>query len=113
MGLFQWLGKLLDDLLAWLGRAFQSFLEGLVWALQKIWNTLVAATLIAAFGFDAILFVIFYSGAVLGETFMEVWDPLYYDSKSSEVFILKQAPQGSPLATSRSEAKVLTLENWS
>jgi hypothetical protein len=112
MGLFQWLGKLLDDLIAWLGQAVKAFLEGLVWALQKVWETVVAAALWAAFGSVAVLYVIFYAGAALGETIMEVWDPATYNSKPSEVFQLKQAPQNSPLPTRRSEAKVLTLENW-
>ncbi len=112
MGLFQWLGKLLDDLISWLGRSVKVFLEELIWALQKIWNTLIAATLLAAFGSAAILYVIFYSGAVLGQTIMEVWDPEYHDSKDSEVFVIGQAPQNSPLPTKRREAKVLTLENW-
>lgn len=111
MGLFQWLGKLLDDLISWLGRSVKAFLEELIWALQKIWNTLIAATLLAAFGASAILHVIFYAGAALGQTIMEVWDPEYYDSKASEVFIIRQAPQDSPLPTKRREAKVLTLEN--
>ena len=50
MGLFQWLGKLLDDLINWLGRAVAAFLEAFVWALEKIWQTAIAAVLIAAFG---------------------------------------------------------------
>ena len=112
MGLFQWLGRLLDDLIAWLGRAVKAFLESLMWALQKLWETVVATALVLAFGAVAVLYTIFYAGAVLGETIMEVWDPSYYDSKPSEVFKLQQAPQNSPLPTSRNEAKILTLENW-
>ena len=114
MGFFQFLGKLLDDLINWLGRAFKVFLEKLIWALQQIWQEAIAIALLAAFGQVSILYVIFYAGAVLGETIMEVWDPDYYNSKNSkpsEVFKLKQAPQDSPLPTSGNEARVLTLEN--
>jgi hypothetical protein len=112
MGLFQWLGRLLDDLISWLGEVVKAFLQGLMWALQKVWETVIATALIAAFGAVGILYVIFYAGEVLGETVMEVWDPANYNSKPSEVFKLQQAPQNSPLPTRRSEAKVLTLENW-
>lgn len=112
MGLFQWIGKLLDDLVDWLGKAAKAFLDGLMWALQKLWETTVAAILFAAFGAAAILYVIFYAGAALGETIMEVWDPRYVDSKPSEVIKVKKAPQSSPLPKYRNEAKVLTLENW-
>jgi hypothetical protein len=111
MKLFQWLGKLLDDLLDWLGELVKAFLEGLIWALQKIWETAVAGFLIAAFGSVAILYVIFYAGAVLGETIMEVWDPLN-STKPSEVFSLEQAPQDSPLPKRGSNTRVLKLQNW-
>ena len=113
MGLFQWLGSLLDDLIEWLGRAVKAFLESLMWALQNVWEALVETALIAAFGAATVLYVIFYTGAAMGETMMEVWDPNRHSSIPSEVFKLKQAPQSSPLPTSRREAKILTLENWS
>jgi hypothetical protein len=112
MGLFAWLGGLVDQLLDWLGRAVKAFIDALVWALQRLWETVIAVALIAAFGFVATLYVIFYAGAALGETIMEVWDPNYYDSKPSEVFILEQAPQDSPLPENRSEAKRLKLQNY-
>ncbi len=112
MGFFSWLGDLFDQLLAWLGRAVKAFLEGLIWLLQNLWEAIVFTSLVAAFGFVPTLYVIFYAGAVLGKTIMEIWDPSHYDSKPSQIFELKQAPQDSPLPSSRSEAKVLTLENW-
>ena len=109
MKLFQWLGKLLDDLLDWLGQAVRAFLEELVSALQIIWETAVAGLLLTAFGTVAVLYVIFYAGAVLGETIVEFWDPLKYDTTPSEIFRLEQAPQDSPLPTKRSDAKKLQL----
>jgi hypothetical protein len=111
MGLFAWLGGLLDQLVEWLGRVVAAFLEALVWALQKIWQTLVVSALIAAFGFVATLYVIFYAGAMLGETIMEIWDPRYADSKPSQVFSVEQAPQSSPLPKYRSETKIIKLQN--
>ncbi len=80
--------------------------------LQKICETAVAVALIAAFGYVESLYVIFYAGAILGETIMEIWDPQYLDSKPSQVFILKQAGKVVPLPEQRSETKVLVLENW-
>ncbi|WP_334191197.1 hypothetical protein DOP62_14135 (plasmid) [Synechococcus elongatus PCC 11801] len=112
MGFFQWLGSLLDDLVDWLGQAARTFLNSLLWSLQKIWETTVSAILYAAFGLVSILYVIFYAGVALGETIMEIWDPNKYNTKPSEIFRLKQAPQDSPLPKVRSESKVLTLENW-
>lgn len=119
MGFFAWVGSLIDQLVEWLGRAVKAFIDGLIWALQKVWETVIVTALIAAFGFVATLYVIFYAGAVLGETIMEIWDPSYYSSKPSEVFVLEKAPtfgqalQDSPLPANRSAAKKLTLENWS
>ncbi|OCQ91402.1 hypothetical protein BCD67_23600 [Oscillatoriales cyanobacterium USR001] len=113
MGFFAWVGSLIDQLIEWLGRAVKAFIEALVWGLQKLWETVVVGVLIAAFGLVATLYVIFYAGAILGETIMEIWDPRYYNTKPSQVFTLGQAPQNSPLPINRSEAKTLTLENWS
>ncbi len=112
MGFFAWVGSLIDQLVEWLGRVVKAFIEALVWALQKVWETVVVAALIAAFGLVATLYVIFYAGAVLGETIVEIWDPAYYSSKPSQVFILEQAPQNSPLPTNRAAAKRLNLKNW-
>lgn len=112
MGLFSWLGSLLDQLLDWLGRAVKAFLEGLIYLLQELWEIAVAAVLIAAFGYVSTLYVIFYAGYALGETIMEIWDPTHCDSKPSQVFTLEQAPQSSPLPKQRSEAKKLKLQNW-
>jgi len=112
MGLFSWLGDLLDQLINWLGRIVKAFLEALIWALEELWNAVVAVALVAAFGYAATLYVVFYAGYALGETIMEIWDPHYHDSKSSQVFKLLQAPQDTPLPTRRSEAKVLVLKNW-
>jgi hypothetical protein len=112
MGLFSWLGSLLDQLLDLFEGLFVAFFEALIWGLQAIWEIAVAAVLIAAFGLVATLYVIFYAGYVLGETIMEVWDPSYVNSKPSQVFSVEQAPQSSPLPKTRSEAKKLKLRNW-
>ncbi len=85
MGLFTWLGSLVDELIAWLGEIFVAFIEALARVLEAIWYTAVATVLIAAFGALATLYVIFYAGALLGETMMEIWDPRY-SSKQSQVF---------------------------
>jgi hypothetical protein len=115
MGFFTWLGSqvdyLIDQMLGWLGEALSWFIESLISALRKIWDTVITTAIYAAFGAASILYVIFYAGAKLGETIMEIWDPAYYTSKPSQVFKLQQAPQNSPLPTQRSEAKVLVLEN--
>lgn len=113
MGLFAWLGSLLDQLISWLGELVAAFLEALVYAIQAIWDVAIASVLVAAFGVGVVLYAIFLAGAIVGETLMEVWDPRYYDSKQSEVFSIRQAPQNSPLPTQRSEARVVALENWS
>lgn len=111
MGFFSWLGSLVDELIDWLGKVFLAFIEALANLLQAIWYKAVATVLVAAFGALATLYVIFYAGALLGETMMEIWDPRY-PNKQSQVFQLKQAPQSSPLPTNRSEAKVLELQDW-
>lgn len=113
MGFFTWVGSLIDQFIEWLGEKVRSFIKALVKVLEKIWETVVAAALIAAFGLVATLYVIFYAGTMLGETIMEIWDPRYANSKPSQVFKLKQAPQNSPLPKYREEAKKLELENWS
>ncbi|NES23380.1 MAG: hypothetical protein F6K41_31800 [Symploca sp. SIO3E6] len=123
MGFFTWLGTWLDrvaesvfnwlvDVTTWVVERLIAFLKALFEKLQKIWPALVAPALAAAFGEISVLYVIFYAGAVLGQTIMELWDPLNLNSKPSQVFKLKQAPQSSPLPELRSEAKVLELENW-
>ena len=111
MGLFQWIGKLLDDLISWLGRAVAAFLQAFVMALEAIWQAAIATVLIAAYGYVAVLYAIFYAGAVLGETMMEVWDPVYATTKTSQVFKVEQAPQNSPLPTKRSNEQVVVLKN--
>ncbi len=119
MGFFAWVGSLIDQLVEWLGRVVKAFIEALVWALQKVWETVIVAALIAAFGLVATLSVIFYAAGVLGETIIEIWDPAYYSSKPSQVFVVEQAPslgqglQDSPLPTNRAAAKRLTLNHWS
>ena len=112
MGLFAWLGSLVDELIEWLGEVFLAFMNALANLLEAIWYTTIATVLIAAFGAVATLYVIFYATELAAETMMEIWDPRY-PNKQSQVFKLKQAPQNSPLPTNRSEAKVLELENWS
>ena len=111
MGFFAWAGGLIDQFLDWLGETLRRFIEALVKALQKIWEK-VSKALEAAFGYVAILYVIFFASPVSGETMMEVWDPRYSNSKPSKVFKIKKAPQDSPLPTQRSEAKILQLEDW-
>lgn len=111
MGLFRWLGGLLDELIEWLGRVFLAFIEALVGLLKAIWYTAVATVLIAAFGYVATLYLIFFAVGLFAETMMEIWDPRY-PNKQSQVFKLEQAPQDSPLPKNRSEAKVLELQNW-
>ncbi|NJO65209.1 MAG: hypothetical protein HC836_46035 [Richelia sp. RM2_1_2] len=115
MGFFTWLGSqvgcLIDQMIDWLGEVCRWFIESLINALEKIWNTVIASALYAAFGAATIFNVIFYAGTKLGETIMEVWDPLYPHTKPSKVFKLQQAPRNSPLPTQRSEAEVLRLEN--
>ncbi|NEP56226.1 MAG: hypothetical protein F6K31_04270 [Symploca sp. SIO2G7] len=105
---FDWL----VDVTTWAVEKLTIFVKTLFQKLQKIWPTLVAPVLIAAFGELSILYVIFYAGAVLGQTIMEIWDPIYVNSKSSQVFKLEQAPQISPLPELRSESRVLKLENY-
>lgn len=112
MGLFSWLGSLLDQLILWLGESVAAFLEALILAIQAVWYTAIASILISAFGASVVLYAIFLAGAIAGETLMEVWDPRYYDSKPSQVFSVRQAPQNSPLPTQRSESQVIVLENW-
>jgi len=123
MGFFTWLGSWLDrlaesvfdwlvDVTTWVVEKLIIFVKTLFQKLQKIWPTLVAPVLIAAFGELSVLYVIFYAGAVLSQTMMEIWDPLKVNSKPSEVFKFEQAPQNSPLPKSRTEARVLELENW-
>jgi len=113
MGIFTWLGSLFDQLVEWLGKAVVVFINALINVLKLLWEAVVVAALIAAFGLVATLYVIFYAGNVIGETIMEVWDPIYANTKPSEVFVLEQAPQNSPLPKNRSEAKKLSLTNWS
>jgi hypothetical protein len=102
----------LIDVTIWVAQKLVAFLEPLFIKLQKIWETAVANTLFDRFGAVKILYIIFYAGAARGQTIMEIWDPRYVNSKPSEVFKLKQAPQDSPLPKYRSEAQPLQLENW-
>ncbi|ALB42144.1 MULTISPECIES: hypothetical protein [Nostocales] len=112
MGFFAWLGSLLDQLVSWLGTLVVAFLETLILAIQAVWYTAIASVLISVFGAGVVLYAIFLAGAIAGETLMEVWDPRYYDTKQSQVFSVRQAPQNSPLPTNRSQSKVVVLENW-
>jgi hypothetical protein len=112
MGLFSWLGSLLDQLISWLGALVAAFLEALIFAIKAVWNVAIASVLISVFGVGVVLYAIFLAGAIAGETLMEVWDPRYHNSKPSQVFSVRQAPQDSPLPTQRSESKVVVLENW-
>jgi len=122
MGFFTRLGSWIDrlaesvfdwlvDVTTWVVERLMFFIQTLFEKLQKVWSTLVAPVLAAAFGEISVLYVIFYSGAILGQTIMEIWNPLNVNSKPSQVFKLEQAPQHSPLPELRSEARVLKLEN--
>ncbi|QEI41340.1 hypothetical protein BMF77_01925 [Dolichospermum sp. UHCC 0315A] len=124
MGFFERAGVLLDQLIEWLGIRFKAFLEDLVSEIDRIWERIIRSALILAYGVGVVLYAIFYAGKEIGETLMEVWDPRYHEKKDSQVFSIRQAPQsgqelkfgqapqGSPLPTNRSEAKILTLRNW-
>jgi hypothetical protein len=118
MGFFSWLGGLfnqaVDWLVAkvnWLKEKIVAFLNNLFDKLQRLWNT-VSNALITAFGYLRTLYVIFYQGSISGETIMEIWDSNRVYDQASQLFKLRQAPQGSPLPTYRSEAQVLILEDW-
>ncbi len=110
MGFFTWIGSLTNQLVTWLGRTLKAFIDALVSALKKVWETAVKTVLIAAFGFRTALYVIFYSGYIAGETIMEIWNP--HSNKPSEVFKVRQAPSGTKLNKKRNEARVLKMTDW-
>lgn len=114
MGFFEWFGSeidyLVDQMFSWLGEAYEWFIKSIISGLRKIWDTVIATALYTAFGVASVLYVIFYAGAMLGETIMEIWDPNYHNTKPSQIFKLQQAPQNSPLPTQRSQAQILLLE---
>jgi len=110
---FHFLANLFNDLIEWLGKEVTRFLQKLVDKLQSIWATQVRTTLRTNFGDTSVLYVIFYAGEAIGETFMEIWDPRYYDSKPSQVFRLKTDLVDNPLPKCRQDARVLSLENCS
>ncbi|MEB3179463.1 MAG: hypothetical protein VKL59_10580 [Nostocaceae cyanobacterium] len=110
MGFFSWLGGLLDELIAWLGRAFLDFINNLLEIIEAVWYTAIATVLLAAFGAATTLYVIFSAGRTLTETLMEIWDPRY-ENKPSQVFSIEKAP-GKALPKKRSEVTtVLELKN--
>ncbi|ROI10199.1 hypothetical protein ACLB6K_13595 [Microcystis aeruginosa FACHB-524] len=111
MGFFAWLGSLVDELIEWLGEVWSNFVQALVNKIQAIWYTEIAPVLREAFGIlsHITLYVIYYAGAKIDEIIKEVWDPRY-PQKQSQVFILKKAPQNTPLPKYRSDAKVLELK---
>ncbi len=111
MGFFAWLGGLVDQFIEWLGRAIAAFARALVSIIQAVWYAAMVGVLIAAFGKALTLYAIFYAGAILTETLMEVWDPKY-PNKPSEVFSIEQAPENTPLPKQRSQAtKIMALTN--
>ncbi len=111
MGFFSWLGSLLDQFVAWLGRMFMAFFKAFLKLLEGIWTYLIAPVLRAAFGIVNALYVIFYAGTRrLAEVIMEIWDPNHM-RKPSQVFKLQKAPSNSPLPERRSDAKVMVLNN--
>jgi hypothetical protein len=110
MGLFAWVGSLIDQLVDWLTEALRSFINALIGALKLIWDTAVATVLIATFGLVGTLYVIFYAGTTRGKTIMEVWNPQNMD-QASEVFIMDQAPPNQQMPK-RGNERVLTLKNW-
>lgn len=110
--IFHCLFELFNELIAWLGKICADFIKQIIDKLQLIWENKVCPVLFGAFGNTPILYTIFYAGENIGETIMEVWDPKYVSSKSSQVFLLKQFPINNPLPKLRQDAKVLVLENW-
>lgn len=111
MGFFAWLGGLVDQLIDWLGRAAADFVRALVSILEKVWDSVIVGVLIAAFGIVDTLYVIFYAGAILTETLIEIWDPRY-SNKPSEVFSIEQAPENTPLPKQRSQVtKIMAMTN--
>ena len=112
MSLFSWVGKLIDDMVNWLGRVARAFVKGLIWSLQRIWEAMVIEILIAAFGLTPTLYLIFYAGHSMGESFMEIWSPSD-KHKPSKVFSLVQATdQSNPLPINRHDTCVMELNNW-
>ncbi|HIK09667.1 MAG TPA: hypothetical protein IGS52_05275 [Oscillatoriaceae cyanobacterium M33_DOE_052] len=111
MGFFAWLGGLVDQFIEWLGQAIAAFARALVSIIQAVWYTAMVGVLIAAFGYASTLYAIFYAGAILTETLMEVWD-YRYSNKPAQVFSVEKAPANTPLPRYRSEVtKVMALTN--
>ena len=100
MGFFGWLGSLVDQLLEWLGSAFKFFINALVSELESLWKTVIRSALIAAFGFVAILYVIFY--VKNGKTMADFWDP-QKDKKPSSFVITGLAPPSTPIPRENSQ----------
>ncbi len=109
MGFFSFLGNLLSNMISWLGQAFTTIIKGIISIVESLWYSVIAVTLVAAFGYAAILFAIFYAGRALGETIMEIWNPKKPE-QPSRLFSIKQADSVS-IPAERSNAKVMELSN--
>jgi phytoene/squalene synthetase len=85
-------------------------------SLVAIWDSTISPILDTEFGSETeVLYLIFYQSGNETEVIMEVWDPNYAETKPSQVFVLECniAENTKSIATNRSEAKRLKLQNWS
>ena len=90
-----------------------STVDRLLEAISPTWDTVIAPSLLSEFGNLATLHAIFYLASNTDEVILEVWDPSCVETKPSEVFKLAGVPDTAKrLPSSRSKAKILTLENW-
>jgi hypothetical protein len=104
--MWNWLKNLYNSVTDWLGRAWESFVRGLISTLEALWDIFIAGILLAAFGYAYILYVIFY--LLDGDIIMEAWNPNDI-SQPSERFKLDEAPANAPLTT-RQNSKIHTLK---
>lgn len=105
----------LSQLFSSTSRASEALIpEDLLEAISPVWETTIVPTLISEFGKVPTLYAIWYApDTPENEVIFELWDPNYVDSKPSEVFRLKgKSNITKKLPRSRSEAKVITLNNW-
>jgi hypothetical protein len=81
--------------------------------LHAIWNLHIVPVLKENFGFNTVLYVIFYVDQTTNEMMMEVWDPKQVDNKPSQVFRLAGfEPELNDFPKNRNQAKKLRLVNW-
>ncbi|NER38446.1 MAG: hypothetical protein F6J93_31590 [Oscillatoria sp. SIO1A7] len=110
-------GRVLDSLRHIFGgnRSAETYLsESVLEKLTPIWDTTIVPVLMAEFGAEASLNVIFYAGSVPGQLIMEIWDPRYADRKPSQVFKLGGLAdyETRRLPQERSKATIMSLEDW-